>query len=81
MLEAQILLRQEKFAEAKAIAEKLAKTAEEQYMRANAESILRSINQYETAKNKYQKQIDEINSNNADTRQTQPSRRSRTRKI
>lgn len=65
LLEAQILLRQEKFTEAKTIAEKLAKTAEEQYMRANAESILRSINQYETAKNNYQKQIDEINSNNA----------------
>ncbi|MGI9054774.1 MAG: tetratricopeptide repeat protein, partial [Pyrinomonadaceae bacterium] len=65
LLEAQILLRQEKFAEARAIAEKLAKTAGEQYMRANAENILNSINRVETAKNSYQKQVDEINQNNA----------------
>ncbi len=64
LLEAQILLRQEKFAEARTIAEKLAKTASEQYMRANAENILRSINQVETAKNNYQKQVDDINSSN-----------------
>ncbi len=65
LLEAQILMRQEKFAEARSIAEKLAKTASEQYMRANAESILRSINDRETAQKNYQKQIDEINSGNA----------------
>ncbi|MEO6589600.1 MAG: tetratricopeptide repeat protein [Pyrinomonadaceae bacterium] len=64
LLEAQILLRQEKFAEARTIADKLAKTAGEQYMRANAENILRAINQVETAKNNYQKQADEISSSN-----------------
>ena len=65
LLEAQILMRQEKFAEARSIAEKLAKTAGEQYMRANAESIVRSINDRETAQKNYQKQIDEINAANA----------------
>jgi tetratricopeptide (TPR) repeat protein len=65
LLEAQILMRQEKYAEARSIAEKLAKTASEQYMRANAESILRSINDRETAERNYQKQVDEINAANA----------------
>ena len=65
LLEAQILLRQEKFSEARTIAEKLAKTASEQYMRANAENILNSINRMETARNDYQKQVDEINQSNA----------------
>ena len=76
LLEAQIFLRQEKFAEARSIAEKLAKTAEEQYMKANAENILRSINQYENAKNNYQKQVDEINSNNASVSAPTLTRRS-----
>ena len=65
LLEAQIFLRQEKFREAREIAEKLAKTAGEQYMKANAENILRSINQVETAKNNYQKQVDEMSSQNS----------------
>ncbi len=64
LLEAQILLRQEKFAEAREIAEKLSKTASEQYLRVNAENILRSINQFESAKNRYQKQVDEMSANN-----------------
>lgn len=65
LLEAQILARQEKFTEAKAIAEKLAKTASEQYMRVNAENILRSITQHENSLNDYKKQINEINEQNA----------------
>jgi tetratricopeptide (TPR) repeat protein len=65
LLEAQILMRQEKYAEARAIAEKLVKTAGEQYLRANAENVLRSINEREEAMKNYQKQIDEINAANA----------------
>lgn len=76
LLEAQILARQEKFAEAKAIAEKLAKTASEQSMRANAENVLRSITQNETARNDYQKQIDEINAGNSSANAPTLTRRS-----
>ena len=65
LLEAQIFLRQEKFTEARDIADKLAKTTNEQYIRANAENILNSINRVETAKKSYQQQVDEINRNNA----------------
>ena len=65
LLAAQIYLRQEKFADAREIAEKLSKTAGEQYMRANAESILRSINERETTRKNYQKRIEEMNSGNA----------------
>lgn len=64
LLIAQIYMRQEKFAEAKETAQKLAKTASEQYMRANAESILRSINQIETAKAEYEKRREEMSANN-----------------
>lgn len=68
LLIAQIYLRQEKFAEAKETAQKLAKTASEQYMRANAESILRSINQMETAKAEYEKRREEMSANNTGSR-------------
>lgn len=60
LLIAQIYMRQEKFAEAKQIAEKLAKTTSEQYMRANAESILRSIGEMETAKANYEKMREQM---------------------
>ncbi len=50
MLLAQIYLRQEKFAEAKVIAERLSKTAEDETMRRNAEQISSTIAQYEEAK-------------------------------
>lgn len=76
LLEAQILARQEKFTEAKAIAEKLAKTAEEGSMRASAEGILRMITQNEEAKNNYQKQVDEINANNSNVTAPTLTRRS-----
>lgn len=65
LLEAQILARQEKFTEAKAIAEKLAKTADDQYLRSSAERVLSTITQHESVRNNYQKQIDEINEKNA----------------
>ena len=64
LLIAQIYMRQEKFAEAKGIAEKLAKTASEQYMRANAESIMRTIGEMETANANYEKMREQMNANN-----------------
>lgn len=76
LLEAQILLRQEKFAEARNLAEKLAKTAGEQYMRANAENILNSINRIETARNNYRKQIDEMNAGNSSATAPTPLKQS-----
>lgn len=50
LLLAQIYLRQEKFSEAKVIAERLSKTAEDEGMRRNAEQISQTIAQYEEAK-------------------------------
>lgn len=50
MLLAQIYMRQEKFADAKLIADRLIKTAEDEAMRRNAEQIASSIAQYEEAK-------------------------------
>lgn len=76
LLIAQIYLRQEKFAEAKGIAEKLAKTASEQYMRANAESILRAIGEVETAKANYEKMREQMSANNNGTRQPSLTKRS-----
>jgi tetratricopeptide (TPR) repeat protein len=68
LLIAQIYMRQEKFSEAKETAQKLAKTASEQYMRANAERILNSINQIETAKAEYEKRREEMSANNTGNR-------------
>lgn len=50
LLMAQIYLRQEKYNEAKAIADRLAKTAEDDAMRANAAQIASTVSQYEEAK-------------------------------
>jgi tetratricopeptide (TPR) repeat protein len=50
LLMAQIYLRQEKFTEAKSIVDRLAKTAEDEQMRANAEQIANTIAQYNEAK-------------------------------
>ncbi len=60
LLAAQIYLRQEKFDHARAIAEKLAKTAADQPMRHNAEQILNSINQYNNSKAAQERQISEL---------------------
>jgi len=50
LLMAQIYLRQEKFAEAKSIVDRLAKTAEDEQMRSSAEQIANTIAQYNEAK-------------------------------
>lgn len=50
MLGAQIYMRQEKYKEAREIAEKLFKTAAEPQLRANAQNLLNSINQFEESK-------------------------------
>ena len=50
LLMAQIYLRQDKYDEAKALAEILAKTSDEEAMRRNAEQISNTIAQYEEAK-------------------------------
>ena len=76
LLIAQIYMRQEKLAEAKGIAEKLAKTASEQYMRANAESILRSIGEMETAKADYEKMREQMSANSSGSRPPTLTKRS-----
>ncbi len=60
LLIAQILLRQQKYDEAKTLAEKIVATASEESMRANAQSILTSIKQYFDAKAEYDKQVGEF---------------------
>jgi tetratricopeptide (TPR) repeat protein len=60
LLIAQIFLRQQKFDEAKGLAEKIAATAPEASMRANAQNILASIKQYSDAKAEYDKQVSEF---------------------
>lgn len=65
LLTAQIYMRQDKFAEAREIAERLAKTAAEQYMRLNAQSILRSIGEMETTKANYEKMRERMSANNS----------------
>ena len=51
LLMAQIYLRQDKYDEAKALAESLAKTSDDEAMRRNAEQISETIAQYREAKN------------------------------
>jgi tetratricopeptide (TPR) repeat protein len=60
LLMAQIYLKQEKFAEVKVIAEKLAKTAPEQNLRSSAEKLLSVVNQIEEAKAMYEKRDKEM---------------------
>lgn len=60
LLIAQILLRQQKYDEAKGLAEKIAATASDESMRANAQNILNSIKQYSDAKAEYDKQVSEF---------------------
>jgi tetratricopeptide (TPR) repeat protein len=57
---AQIYLKQEKFADAKSLAEKLVKTSDEASLRSNAQNLLDSIGQYEEQKARYQKQVDDL---------------------
>lgn len=57
---AQIYLRQEKYAEAKELSEKIAKTADEPDLRAKAQNLLSSINQYETQKADYEKRVKDL---------------------
>ena len=57
---AQIYLRQEKYAEAKALAEKLVKTADEPALRTNAQNLLNSLTKFEEQKSSYQKQVDDL---------------------
>ncbi len=57
---AQIYMRQEKYAEAKELAEKLAKTADEPSLRTNAQNLLNSLARFEEQKASYQKQIDDL---------------------
>lgn len=60
LLIAQIMLRQQKYDEAKGLAEKIVATASEESMRANAQNILASIKQYSDAKAEYDKQVGEF---------------------
>ena len=60
LLIAQILLRQEKFDEAKILAEKIAATASDASMKGNARNILQSIQQYTDAKADFDKKVAEI---------------------
>jgi tetratricopeptide (TPR) repeat protein len=60
LLVAQIYLRQEKYKEAKEIAEKIVKTADEGGRRAIAQNLLDSINKFEEAKAKYDKQLKDL---------------------
>jgi tetratricopeptide (TPR) repeat protein len=60
LLVAQIYLRQEKYAEAKEIAEKIVKTAAEGGQRATAQTLLNSIRQFEEAKSQYDKQLKDM---------------------
>jgi tetratricopeptide (TPR) repeat protein len=57
---AQIYMRQEKYAEAKALADKIYKTADEPDLRAKAQSLLNSLNEFEARKADYQKQVKEL---------------------
>lgn len=60
LLIAQILLRQEKFSEAKTLAEKIAATASDESMKGNAQNILQSIQQYTDAKTQFDKQVSDL---------------------
>lgn len=53
---AEIYERQRNFKDAKAIAEKLAKTADEPWIKSSAEGLLKSITSYEEGLSRYQKQ-------------------------
>lgn len=60
LLIAKIYLRQEKFAEAKEIAQKIVKTAAEDETRSTAQNLLNSINQYEESRAALEKQKKEL---------------------
>lgn len=57
---AQIYMRQEKYAEAKELADKIYKTADEPDLRAKAQSLLNSLSQFEEKKAFYEKQQKEL---------------------
>lgn len=57
LLTAKILLRQEKLVDARLIAEKVAKATEKKEVRAEAEGLIRSIQQFEQTKAAYEKQM------------------------
>lgn len=57
---AQIYMRQEKYAEAKELADKIYKTADEPNLRANAQNLLNSLTRFEDQKAAYQKQEKEL---------------------
>ena len=60
LMVAQIYMRQEKYAEAKEITQKIAKTAPEAETRQTAQSLLNSINQFEETRTFYEKQKKEL---------------------
>jgi len=57
---AQIYMRQEKYAEAKELADKIYKTADEPDLRSKAQNLLKSLNEFEERKAFYQKQEKEL---------------------
>lgn len=61
LLMAQIYMRQEKFDDAKALVERLAKTADDEELRASADRMLASINQYTEAKRESERQMQILN--------------------
>ena len=65
---AQIYMRQEKYAEAKEIAQKIVKTADEAALRTNAQNLLDAINRFEESKAFYQKQQQQNESVNQENR-------------
>jgi tetratricopeptide (TPR) repeat protein len=65
---AQIYMRQEKYTEAKELAQKIVKTADEPQLRTNAQNLLDSINRFEESKAFYQKQQQQNDSGNQENR-------------
>lgn len=61
LLMAQIYMRQEKFDDAKALVERLAKTADDESLRTSADRMLASINQYTEAKRESERQMQILN--------------------
>jgi tetratricopeptide (TPR) repeat protein len=59
-LVAQIYMKQEKYAEARSLAEKIAKTADEAALRTNAQNLLNTIRQFESQASQYQTQVKEL---------------------
>jgi tetratricopeptide (TPR) repeat protein len=60
---AQILMHQEKFSEAKLLAEKLIKTASDETMKGNAQNLLNSIIRFEESRAAYEKRIKDSETN------------------